>query len=360
MFPRLQSNLLFALLFLAASILAPQASSKTSFIPHISQGGGWSTAFHVINLCSTTSAYTVDFYDSAGDTLHLYSDGEWRGFGDEELPARKMQFAYFADEGEERSGYAIVENDDGYVAVEVFHVQHYPDDTTWYVITQAQPLSGAKSGVIVPFLNFEGCDSNIVIASDAPGAATMEVFNTSGESLGDVKYIGNLFHLHENFMLSEWFPAARGEFGTVRINGNVSAVGLAMCDGNLQFSRLARPMPSSQPGNPEASPPQYEVLSFDINRVRGTPLAVGVGAEVFSYRLVVRNPTSETRQYTATLEFLEGEILLDTAVIPQSPFSIVAGGTRTLSGTVGDPGKRQRLLGVQGVTQARVTIDVVR
>ena len=105
MFPRPQRNALFALLFLVASVLAPQASSKTSFIPHISQGGGWSTAFHVFNLCSTTSAYTVAFHDSAGDPLKLLSDGEeWATFGDEELPAREMQFAYFGDEGEERSG----------------------------------------------------------------------------------------------------------------------------------------------------------------------------------------------------------------------------------------------------------------
>ena len=316
MFLRPQRNALFAFLFLAASILAPQASSKTSYIPHISQGGGWSTAFHVFNLCSTTSAYTVAFHDSAGDPLKLFSRGEaWRGFGDEELYARGMQSAYFGDVGEERSGYAIVENDDGCVAIEVFHVQHYKDGETWYVITQAQPLSGAKSGVIVPFLNFEGCDSNIVIASETPGAATMEVFNTSGERLGDVKYIGNLFQLHENFMLSEWFPASRGEYGTVHINGNVSAVGFSICDGYLKFSRLARPMPGSPHGNPEASQPQYEILLSDINGVRGTPLAVGMGADVFSYRIVVRNPTSETRQYTAMLEFLcPGLGNLDTEV----------------------------------------------
>ena len=300
MLSRLQRSLLLALVFLAASILAPHASSKTSFIPHISQGGGWSTAFHIFNLCSTTSSYTVNFYDSSGDTLYLSADGkEWRGFGDAELPALEMQSGYFGNVGEKRSGYAIVENDDGCVAIEVFHVQHSPDNTTWYVITQAQPLSGAKSGVIVPFLNFEGCDSQIVIASDAPGAATMEAFNTAGERLGDLKYIGNLFHLHDNFMMSERFPEARGEFGTVRINGNVSAVGFSICDGNLQFSRLARPMPGSQIGNPEPptpTPPQpMPTLSERqrLEQIAGTWDVRAVGArygELFSLDRFLSGP----------------------------------------------------------------------
>ena len=269
MFPCLQRNALFALVFLAASVLAPQASSKTSYIPHISQGGGWSTAFHVVNLCSTTSAYTVAFHDSAGDTLHLFSDGEeWSGFGDEELPAREMRFAYFGDEEGERSGYAIVENDDGCVAVEVFHVQHYPDDGTWYVITQAQPAAGARSGVVIPFLNSEGCDSNIVIVGDAAGAASVEVFNTYGESLGK-ENIGNLFRVHENFMLSTKFPATEGEYGTVHINGNISAVGLTMCDGKLNFSRLARPMPGSSgiSSSTGFTGDRFEVVSFQAKHL---------------------------------------------------------------------------------------------
>ena len=330
MFPWLQRNPLFALVFLAASVLAPQASSKTSYIPHISQGGGWSTAFHVVNLCATTSAYTVAFHDSAGDTLKLFSDGEeWSGFGDEELPAQGMQFAYFADEEEQRSGYAIVENDDGCVAVEVFHVQHYPDDGTWYVITQAQPTAGARSGVVIPFLNFEGCDSNIVIVGDAAGAASVEVFNTYGESLGK-ENIGNLFRVHENFMLGTKFPAAKGEYGTVHINGNVSAVGLTMCNGNLVESRLARPMPGSS-GTSSSTGDLFEVVSFQAKHLRTLSF---LGQE-YSYRLTIRNPTDTDQIYDIALLFrgADGFVLKRKQILGYGRFSVSAGQTRTFEGT---------------------------
>ena len=329
MFPCLQRNLLFALVFLAASVLAPQASSKTSYIPHISQGGGWSTAFHVFNLCSTASAYTVDFYDSAGDTLYLSADGEeWRGFGDEELPAREMQSAYFEDVEEGRSGYAIVENDDGCVAVEVFHVQHYPDDGTWYVITQAQPTSGARSGVIIPFLNFEGCDSNIVIVGDAAGAASVEVFNTSGESLGK-ENIGNLFRVHENFMLSTKFPATEGEFGTVHINGNISAVGFTVCDGNLVESRLARPMPGSS-GTSSSTGTGFEVVSFQAKHLRDRSF---LGHE-YSYNLTIRNPTDTDQTYDVALLFRGADgFVVERKTIFSRVFSVSAGQTRAFEGT---------------------------
>ena len=67
--------------------------------------------------------------------------------------------------------------------------------------------------------------------------------------------------------------------------------------------------------------------------------------------------------YKATIIFRDRDgFALDTAVIPQSPFSVSAGHSRTLEGTVGDVGRRQQGLSnaTENADHVTVTIEVLR
>ncbi len=146
------------------SLLSTVAFAQSNqFIPHIRQGVGWSTAFHVFNLCSSPSQYDVFLRGPDGELKEFsFADGMWARFKSEEFAAKGVHYWYFPPTEQERFGYGeIVDDGDGCVKVDTFYVQHMGSDNTWSVISPSLPLS--STGVVIPFLGFKGCDSEVAI-----------------------------------------------------------------------------------------------------------------------------------------------------------------------------------------------------
>ena len=164
-------TLAFVLTFLTSI-----AQAQTTYVPNLVQGDGWSTAIHVFNLCDEETQYSVDFRDSNGELQEFYFDEElWEGFYHDAFGARANTFVYFPPTEEFRQGYAEITGDGGgCVTADSFNVQHYEDDSSWYVVTPGQRAS--SSGVVLPFLHFEGCDTQVHLVSADGGGTDIEAF----------------------------------------------------------------------------------------------------------------------------------------------------------------------------------------
>ena len=331
-------------LTLVLTLLASIAQAQTTYVPNLVQGDGWSTAIHVFNLCDETTQYSVEFKDSNGELQEFYFDEElWEGFYNDEFGARSINFTYFPPTEEFRRGYVEITGDGGgCVTAASFNVQHHEDDSSWYVVTPAQ--RAFSSGVMLPFLHFEGCDTQVHLVSVDGGSADIEAFDSHGSSLGQ-EDLGRISHA--SFMLSERFSGARDIYGTLEVKGNVSALGLQICGGYLQQPRFAHPLPgaSGSPGDPGiADPPgpTFEVVSLSTKYLSSDYF----GDHEYSYRLTLRNPTNVAHTYYAELIFRDPDGFLVDRVWVQncrslcldfyrSALRLRAGQTGTLEGVRG-------------------------
>ena len=323
-------------LTLVLTLLASIAQAQTTYVPNLVQGDGWSTAIHVFNLCDETTQYSVEFKDSNGELQEFYFDEElWEGFYNDEFGARSINFAYFPPTEEFRRGYVEITGDGGgCVTAASFNVQHHEDDSSWYVVTPAQ--RAFSSGVMLPFLHFEGCDTQVHLVS-VDGISDIEVFDQYGASLGQ-ENLGSISHT--SFMLSERFSGARDIYGTLEVKGNVSALGLQICGGYLQQPRFAHPLPgaSGSPGTADSGP-QYEVVSFAAKSLGGYQPFLGYE---YTFRLILKNPTQTNLAYEVDVLFRGSDgFVVERATLAGSCFigcvgeslAVPAGQTRTFEDT---------------------------
>ena len=210
------------------SLASAQSLSSVRYIPHITQGRGWSTEFHILNLCSSSSQYSGSFRDSDGELREFYFSEElWTGFGVQDLKARAHHFWRLPNTEDVRQGYGEITDDgSGCVAVETFYVQHLSSGQTRRAVSPTQHLS---SGVGISFINSDECDTGVAIIGNGE-SVSLETVDGDGETLGQAD-LGNIFHT--SFMLSERLPVVKNHQGTVQINGN------------LAQSRWAHPVPGA-------------------------------------------------------------------------------------------------------------------
>ena len=334
-------TLVLALLLTVAHVV----SAETKYIPYISQGPEWSTAFHIHNMCDKTSSYEVILKDSYGKRTEFTSaDKVWTGFYYDPtsgLGPKQSSYLYFPPEREVRHGYAeVVDDGDGCVATDVYYVNHFPGDKFWYV--QANPKPQPAAGVVVPFAYYEGCDARMIVVGVGENVS-LEAVGVQGNVLGRAE-LENVFQ--QSFMLSDKFPAAAGEYGSLRISGKATALGLNMCDypepgGPKQLHRRfsTHPIPGDGPPADDEDPPDDEDdpsgATYIIESFSTKLLSQEDGRATYAYKLTIRNPTRHKQNYGFTARFRDSDgfavesVLIDYAVI------VAARQTRTFEGTFG-------------------------
>ena len=121
-------------------------------------------------------------------------------------------------------------------------------------------------------------------------------------------------------MLADKFPDAAGEYGTLRVSGKATALGLNMCDypepgGPKQLHRSfsTHPIPGDgSPADDDNDPPPDDDddppgVTFVIEEF-ATKLTVDeLWLARYSYRLTIRNPTSVTQNYGFTALFRDSD-----------------------------------------------------
>ena len=354
----------FVCLILSSALAFAQSppTGAKSILPHVLQGGGWSTAFHIYNLCSQPSSFEMNFKNSSGQTEYFHNGEDlYSILYHPAVPGNAMASAYLGNTAVEREGYAeLVDDSGGCVKVSTFPVQHEENgDALRYVRVPAQSLS--PTGTILPFLHFPGCDTRITLIG-AGGNVTVEALSDKGEPLGAAPFQEVW---QEIFWLSTAIPATVDQLGTAKISGNVGAIGLEFCGGTMGLFRSSYPIPGADPTSNLPSSEQYVVENFETLHLRNDTF----GGHTYAYRLKLRNPSDRTHSYKATLQIRNTRgVVVASAVLPSTPYpnlSIPAGRFRILGGTVGrEDGIIFNIESAGGADSdtatATVTIEVVR
>ena len=317
------------------------------FIPHIAQGGGWSTELHVFNTCSSPDKYVIGFYDSDGES-QLFRVGEAGvntavigGSANDifrPIEAGRYHFWRLPNTGEATTqGYGVFLDGDevsnsGCVAVDARYVQHLPNGKVLSSTIPYQTLSSAPalSGVTLPFVNTASCVTGVAVISNGETPVNLNAMSWNGEIFGQAN-LGNL--RHTSFLTNDLFPV-QGATGTIHVGtappGTVNAIGLEFCNGELRQFRLPSPRPT------------WFVVSFDEEFI-GTVQRSGIPLERYSYHVTLRNTTWRDRTYYAAL-LLKGNygeivgrspLCSETFVLDCSDLSLLsvpAGQERTVSG----------------------------
>ena len=276
-----------------------ETSSSTKFIPYIAQGGGWGTEFYAFNLCSSPVEYSVWFYDADGELEEFLflSDGEhYAGFqGSLQPGVAHVQFLPDR-EGGVQAGYGWMADDGGgCVALDTVYWQRLPDGRFRQATIPVQHLS--TPGVAFPFINLGDCDTGVAVISPNGKSVSLEAMALNGDTLGQAD-LGNIYH--RSFMLSDLLPV-QDQWGTLRVNGEVSAVGLEFCQAELAQFRLAHPIPEG-PNNP------WAVVSIETKLVAECdPGRVCFYDARYSVKLTLRNPTQVDHTYNAIVEFKDSD-----------------------------------------------------
>ena len=323
-------------LFLATVLSA----NAQSILPHILQGGGRSTAFHIYNICSEATSFQMDLKSSTLGLPEYFDDGEgeYSTFYHPAMPPNAIFMGYFPNTATEREGYAEMTDDGGgCVKISTFHVQHEEDgDGARYVRVPEQSLSSA--GVILPFLHFPGCDTSITLIR-GDGEVTVEALLHDGSSLGQKSFVfptrQEIFWLSEAIPETLPDPGSAGQFGTLKISGHAGAIGLDFCDGMLGLYRSSYPIPGGAPTSTLPSSNQYVVEEFETLHLQDDTF----GGHTYAYVLKLSNPSDRTHTYRATLHVQNTQgVTVASAVLPSDPYpnlSIQAGRFRIIGGTVG-------------------------
>ena len=328
-----RSSTLLTLALLWATTANLQAGNK--IIPYLIQAPDFSTWIKVINLCSRPSSYQILFFGSDGQRKKFaFSSGElWSGvYNDDVSPGRYYFFLLPESEEEIRQGYGEITDDSkGCIAFEVHYRQSLPDGSSKRAQTVPRQLS--TTGVAVSFYLSDSCDTSVAIAGDDT-PVILEATDWKGEvldriELGPVYQTGILVKDKFSFDDAEQEVSS----GMLRILGNVSAVGMKICDGEISRHRHVHPLPPAV---------QYEVLSFTAKHLERRWNEAYLYGHKYAYTLTLRNPTQRDLYYEAELlcRDEEGFVVARAKIIGKSAFErpirfpIPAGQTRTFEGTV--------------------------
>ena len=257
---------LLLILGLWAAALNAQAANK--IIPNLVQTPDFSTLIKMINLCDSPSRYEILFFGSDGERKEFaVVNGElWSGVYDDEVIPAANYFFYLppASEGKNQGYGEITDDSGGCIALEVLYLQSLPEERIAW--EQTVPRKFSESGVAVSFYVSDSCDMAIAFAGKGTGVS-LEATDETGKVIGQ-RELGEVHHT--SFMLKDVFSTELGEgesLGLLKINGNVSAVGLLMCDGEISGTRFVHPLPSNGSEISASDLPRsyfYEVVSFQI------------------------------------------------------------------------------------------------
>ena len=329
--------LILAALAIAVPAVCAQGLSSGRYIPHIAQGQGWTTELHVFNVCSSPGVYRIFFYGSDGHRKAFLLEGaadlqrepdrvdHIAGSDGQEID-REVHVWRFVDTGQELlQGYGRIFDDNGgrtsditdggCVVTDIFYKQHLPNGQVLSTAIPLQRLSGL--GSVLAFNSTGGCSTGVAIAGNG-GTVQLEAVGPSGQTIGQAD-LGNIHHTA--FPLGEPLPV-QGTRGTVRINGEVSVLGLEFCQGKLVQFRLPQPVP---PVNP------WIVVSFESKFLR---YYGGNRIGVYGVKLTLRNPTQTARTYAVDVAFkdADGFLLENTQAV--FGWTILAGKESEYAGNI--------------------------
>ena len=170
---------------------------------------------------------------------------------------------------------------------------------------------------MLAFNSTGGCDTGMAIVGNG-GTVRLEAVGPSGQTIGQAD-LGNIYHTA--FPLQEPLPV-QGARGTVRIDGEVSVLGLEFCQGHLVQFRLPQPVPPVEP---------WVVVSFESKFLR---YYSGNQYADYGVKITLRNPTQTTRTYTVHVAFkdAEGFLLVDTPAVFE--WTILAGKESEYAGNI--------------------------
>ena len=326
---------LLTLALLWAASTSAQAGNK--IIPHLFQDPDFSTRIIISNLCSFPASYLIRFIGFDGAPVSMaFSDGElWSGVYNNEVPPGANYSFSLPESEESRQGYGnIMDDGDGCIAFEVHYRQLlqrqlFQDES--FKWAQIVPRQFSSPGVAVSFYLTDSCDTAVFIAGDGT-LVSLEATDRSGEILDQIE-LGHVHHAA--FMMKDEFPLATAALengsssGMLKISGNVNAMGVKMCDGEIVRHRYVHLLPQTV---------QYEVVSFSAKHLKRRWIETYIYGHKYAYRLTIKNPTQKDFTYEAEVLFRDEDgFVVDRADI--GGFDVPAGETRTFEGTV-DKGLR--------------------
>ena len=222
--------------------------SSPRYIPHITQGHGWETRLHLVNVCFEPQDYRMVFFGADGKPKSFFVSGpgaeRWDyslHSGDAPLAGRGARSFIFPDPGDDLlQGYGTLLWEDC-VSVDAEYRQNL---STGEVLSSMVPIQRRSGSSLVLSLRGSTCDIGVAVAGTG-GDMHVEAVREDGSTVGGI----NLSRLHHAaFSLNERIPGA-DRAASVHIRGAVAAVGLEFCKGKLTRFRLPHPQPASSESN---------------------------------------------------------------------------------------------------------------
>ena len=207
------------------------------YFPHVTWGGGWQMGVRVVNLDSaTTAAATLSFYDNSGNPLPVPINGTIvAGVYNFTIPPSGAAALSLPADGTSVEGWARLDTNGGSGAGLVmftYNTTGKPDfSATIPFIPDGSgciiPLPASTPQYAVPFDNSSGNATAIAFANtDSSNASpTVELYDESGTLIASAQ-VSLTAKGHSSFMLTDKFPAAAGNRGTIIVQTDIKKVGV--------------------------------------------------------------------------------------------------------------------------------------
>lgn len=207
------------------------------YFPHVTWGGGWQMDVRVVNLdATTTAAATLSFYDNNGSPLPVPVNGTTAaGVYNFTLPPSGAATLSLPADGSSVEGWTRLDTSGGSVAGLVmftYHTTGKPDfSATIPFISDASncilPLPNDNPQYAVPFDDSSGNATAIAFANtdSANANPTVALYNESGVLIASAQ-LSLTAKGHSSFMLTDKFPGAAGNRGTIIVQSDIKKVGV--------------------------------------------------------------------------------------------------------------------------------------